>query len=147
MLKGTKAAELIKKAGGAKGAELAKNGTKKAASHKAVQTAVQSGIETGVDKAVGTVAAFATGGAAAAVKRRQDKRTERRYAVDLARQVGGTYSLNVIIGSDRHHVVWLADETPYRVVPELAKDTGPLAEMPDLKLFRGARRTPKPRKS
>jgi hypothetical protein len=45
-------------------------------------------------------------------KRKRDKRKERRDAADLARQVGGTFSLNVIIGSECYHVVWLGDETP-----------------------------------
>jgi hypothetical protein len=54
-----------------------------------------------VDKAIGAVFAFAGGGAAAAIKRKRDKREERRDAADLARQVGGTFSLNVIIGSER----------------------------------------------
>lgn len=148
MLKGIKAGELVKKAGGAKGVELAKNGTRKAANHKAVDKAFQKGIDKTVETAVGGVIGFATGGGAAAVvKRKRDKRKARRDAIDLARQVGGTFSLNVIIGSERHHVVWLADETPYRVMPELLKDSGPLDELPDLKLFSGARHKPKPQKS
>jgi hypothetical protein len=144
MLKGIKAGELLKKAGGAKGAELAKNGAKKAANHKAVDRAFQKGIDKTAEKAIAAVFSFATGGAVAATKRKRDKRKERRDAADLARQVGGTFSLNVIIGSERYHVVWLADETPYRVIPELPKDTGPLEELPDLKLFRGVRDKPKP---
>jgi len=143
MLKGIKAGELVKKAGGAKGAELAKNGAKKAANHKAFQ----KGIDMTAEKAIGAVFTFATGGAAAAVMRKRDKRKERRDAADLARQVGGTFSLNVIIGSERYHVVWLADETPYRVIPELPKDAGPLEELPDLRLFSGVRHKPKPQKS
>jgi hypothetical protein len=132
MLMGIKAGELVKKAGGAKAAELAK----KAAKHKAFQ----KGMDKTAEKAIGAVFTFATtGGAAAAIKRKRDKRKERRDAADLARQVGGTFSLNVIIGSDRYHVVWLADETPYRVIPDLPKDAGPLEELPDLKLFRGVR--------
>jgi hypothetical protein len=147
MLKGIKAGELVKKAGGAKGAELAKNGAKKAANHKAVDKAFKKGIDTSVDKAIGAVFAFAGGGAGAAIKRKRDKRKDRRDAADLARQVGGTFSLNVIIGSERYHVVWLKDETPYRVIPELPNDAGPVEELPDIKHFRGERRTPKPQKS
>ena len=136
MLKVIKAGELVKKAGGAKAAELAK----KAAKHKAVDKAFQKGMDKTAEKAIGAVFTFATtGGAAAAIKRKRDKRKERRDAADLARQVGGTFSLNVIIGSERYHVVWLADETPYRVIPDLPKDAGPLEELPDLKLFRGVR--------
>lgn len=148
MLNGIKAGELVKKAGGAKGAELAKNGAKKAANHKAVDKAFQKGLDTTAEKAMGAVFAFATGGgAAAAIKRKRDKRKERRDAADLARQVGGTFSLNVIIGSERYHVVWLGDETPYRVIPELPEDVGPVEELPDIKHFRGVRHTPKPQKS
>ena len=147
MLKGIRPGELVKKAGGAKGAELAKTGAKKAANHKAVDKAFQKGMDKSVEKAIGAVFAFTTGGAAAAIKRKRDKRKERREAGDLARQVGGTFSLNVIIGSERYHVVWLADETPYRVIPGLPKDAGPLEEQPDLKLFRGVRYKPKPQKS
>lgn len=136
MLKVIKAGELVKKVGGAKAAELAK----KAAKHKAVDKAFQKGMDKTAEKAIGAVFTFATtGGAAAAIKRKRDKRKERRDAADLARQVGGTFSLNVIIGSERYHVVWLADETPYRVIPDLPKDAGPLEELPDLKLFRGVR--------
>ena len=127
MLKGVKAGELVKKAGGIKGAELAKKGAKKVANHKAVQ----KGIDKAAEKAIGAVVTFATGGAAVALKRTRDKRKERRDAADLARQVGGTFSLNVIIGLERYHVVWLADETPYRVIPDLPKDAGPLEEVPD----------------
>jgi hypothetical protein len=147
MLKGIKAGELVKKAGAAKGAELAKNGAKKAANHKAVDKAFQKGLDKAADTAIGAVFTFATGGAAAAVKRKRDRRQERRDAADLARQVGGTFSLNVIIGSERYHVVWLADETPYRVIPGLPNDAGPLEELPDLKLFSGVRHKPKPQKS
>jgi hypothetical protein len=143
MLKGIKAGELVKKAGGTKGAELAKNGAKKVADHEGVQ----KGFDKAVEKAIGAVFTFATGGAAVAIKRKRDKSKERRDTLDLARQVGGTFSLNVIIGSERYHVVWLADETPYRVIPELPKDAGPLEEVPDLKLFRGVRHKPKPQKS
>lgn len=144
MLKGIKAGELVKKAGGAKGAEL----VKKAANHKAVDKAFRKGMYKSAEKAIGAVFTFATtGGAAAAIKRKRDKRKERRYAADLARQVGGTFSLNVIIGSERYHVVWLADETPCRVIPELPRDAGPLEELPDLKLFHGVRDKPKPQKS
>jgi hypothetical protein len=132
---------------GFKAGELVKSGAKKAASNKAVDRAVQNGLDKTADKAIAAVFGFATGGAAAAVKRKRDRRKERRDAADLARQVGGTFSLNVIIGSERHHVVWLADETPYRVIPQLPNDTGPLEELPDLRLFRGLRQTPKPRKS
>ena len=148
MLKGIKAGELVKKAGGAKGAELAKNGVKKAVDHKAFDKAFKKGIDKAADKAIGAVFTFATSGAAAAaIKRKLDKRKERRDAADHARQVGGTFSLDVIIGSERHHVVWLPDKTPYRVIPELPKDAGPLEELPDLKLFNGRRDKPKPQKS
>jgi hypothetical protein len=147
VIKGIKAGELVKKAGGAKRAELAKNGLKKAANHKAVDKAFQKGIDKTAERAISAAFTFATGGAAAAIKRKRDKRKERRDAADLARQVDGTFSLNVIIGSERYHVVWLADETPYRVIPELPKDVGPLEELPDLSLFRGARNKPKPQKS
>jgi hypothetical protein len=147
MPKGIKAGELVKKAGGAKGAELAKNGAKKLANHKAVDKAFQKGLDKTAETAIGAVFAFATGGAAAAIKRKRDKRKERRDAADLARQVGGTFSLNVIIGSERYHVVWFVDETPYRVIPELPKDAGPVEELPDLKHFRGVRHKPKPPKS
>jgi hypothetical protein len=147
MLKGIKAGELVKKACGAKGAELAKNGAKKAASHKAVDRAFQKGLDRTAETAIGAVFTFATGGATAAIKRKRDKRKERRDAADLARQVGGTFSLNVIIGSERYHVVWLGDETPYRVIPELAEDAGPVEELPDIKHFRGVRHKPKSRRS
>jgi hypothetical protein len=143
MLKGSTAAELVKKAGGARGAELAKNGAKKAANHKAFQ----KGIDKTAEEAIAAVFAFATGGAVAAIKRKRDKRKERRDAAGLARQVGGTFSLNVIIGPERYQVVWLADKSPYRVIPELPKDAGPLEELPDLKLFCGVRHKTKPQKS
>src|SRR4051812_10238242 len=100
MPKGIKAGELVKKAGGAKGAELAKKGAKKVANHKAVDKAIQKGLDKTADAAIGAVFTFATGGAAVAIKRKRDKRKERRDAADLARQVGGTFSLNVIIGSE-----------------------------------------------
>jgi hypothetical protein len=147
MLKGIKAGELVKKAGGAKGAELAMNGAKRAVNHKAVDGAFQKGLDTSTEKAIGAVFTFATAGGAAAIKRKRDKRKERRDAADLARQVGGTFSLNVIIGSERYHVVWLADKTPYRVVPDLPKDAGPVEELTDIKHFRGERHKPKPQKS
>jgi hypothetical protein len=147
MLKGMKAGELVKKAGGAKGAELAKNGAKKAANHKAVDGAFQKGLDATADRAIGAVFGFATGGAAAAFNRRRDTRKERRDAADLARQVGGTFSLNVIIGSERYHVVWLADTTPYRVIPDLPKDAGPMEELTDIKHFRGERHKPKSQRS
>jgi hypothetical protein len=112
------------------------------ANHKAVDKAFQKGLDKAADKAIGAVFTFVTGGAAVAIKRKRDKRKERRDAADLARQVGGTFSLNVIIGSERYHVVWLADETPYRVIPELPKDAGPVEELPDLTHFRGVRHSP-----
>jgi hypothetical protein len=117
------------------------------ANHKAVDKAFQKGLDKAADKAIGAVFTFVTGGAAVAIKRKRDKRKERRDAADLARQVGGTFSLNVIIGSERYHVVWLMDETPYRVIPELPEDAGPMEELPDLTHFRGVRHEPEPQKS
>jgi hypothetical protein len=145
MFKGLNAAELVKKVSGAKGAELAKSGAKKAAKHGAVDKAIQKGVDSTAEKAIAAAFTLAGGGATTAIKRKRDRRKERRDAVDLARQVGGTYSLNVLIGSDRHHVVWLEDETPYRVFPELNNGEA-LNELPDLKLFRGVRHRPKPPK-
>ena len=112
MIKGINAGELVKKAGGGKGAELAKNGVKRVADHKAVDRAFKKGIDKSADRVIAAAFAFATGGASAAIQRKRDKWKERRDAADLARQVDGTFSLNVIIGSERYHVVWLADETP-----------------------------------
>ena len=132
---------------GIKTGELVKNGAEKVANHKAVDKAFQKGLDKAADKAIGAVFTFVTGGAAVAIKRKRDKRKERRDASDLARQVGGTFSLNVIIGSERYHVVWLGDETPYRVIPELPEDAGPVEEMPDLTHFRGVRHKPEPQKS
>lgn len=129
---------------GVKVGDLVKDGAKKAVNHKAVDKAIQKGLDKTAEAAIGAVFAFATGGAAAAIKRKRDKRNERRDAADLARQVGGTFSLDVIIGSERYQVVWLEDETPYRVIPELPKDAGPLDELPDLEHFRGERHRPKP---
>jgi hypothetical protein len=147
MFKGINLGELVKLAGATKGAELAKNGAKKAAEHKAVDAALRKGIDKSAETAIGAVFGFATGGAGAAINRKRDKRRQRRDAADLAHQVGGTFSLNVIIGSDRHHVVWLADETPYRGIPDLPKGAGPLEEQHDLKLFCGVRHKPKPKKA
>lgn len=146
MLKGINASELAKKAGRSKGTEFAKNGAKNAVGRTSVDKAIQKGVDTAAEKAIGAAFAFATGGAAAGIKRKRDKRRERRDAVDLARQVGGTFSPNVIIGSARHHVVWLEDKTPYRVIPELPESAGPLEELPDIKHFCGVRREPKRRR-
>lgn len=143
MPKGINPGDLVKAAGSAKGAQLLKDGAQKAAHHKAVDKAFQKGMDKAADGAIGAAFGFATGGGAAALKRARDRRKERRDAADLARQVGGTYSLNVIVGSKRHHVVWLADGAPYRLMPEASKDAGPLAELSDLKHFCGERREPK----
>jgi hypothetical protein len=69
------------------------------------------------------------------------------YAADLARQVGGTFSLKVIIGSERYHVVGHPDKMPYRVIPDLPTDAGPMEELTVIKHFRGEYRKPKPQKS
>jgi hypothetical protein len=147
MPRGIIAGDLVNKAVAGRGAELVKSGAKTIANNKAVDKAFQKGFDKAAEAAIGAVFAFATGGAAAAYSRKRDKREARRDATDLARQVGGTFSLNVMIGSERYNVVWLADKTPYRVIPELPKDAGPLEELPDLKHFRGVRHEPKPQKS
>jgi hypothetical protein len=135
-----KAAKFVKEVagqGGAKGVALAR----KAANHKAVDKAVDKAVQGAADKAAAAVIGFATGGAGAAIARRRGKRANRRYVRDLARQVGGSYSYDVIIGSGRYCVVWI-DDAPYRVVPDLPESAGPLEELPDIQNFRGVRHKP-----
>ena len=125
--------------GSGNAANVVKEVAKKAANHKAVKKAGQ----VAVDKAAAAVVSFATGGAGSAIARRRGERANRRYVRDLAFQKGGTYSYDVIIGSGRYCVVWI-DDAPYRVVPDLPEDTGPLEELPDLQNFRGVRHKPAP---
>jgi hypothetical protein len=84
---------------GIKTGELVKNGAEKVANHKAVDKAFQKGLDKAADKAIGAVFTFVTGGAAVAIKRKRDKRKERRDAADLARQVGRH------LLAERHHRV------------------------------------------
>jgi hypothetical protein len=60
--------------------------------------------------------------------------------VDLARQIGGTYSTAIIAG-DRYCVVW-QQETPFDVFPALPKDLEPLAERRELQNYQGTRIKP-----
>src|SRR5205807_412336 len=91
---------LAKKAatnGGSKAMKLANQ----AAQHKSVKTATDKQV----DAIVKAVAGSVTAGGTAALTRRFAKRKNRRLAVDLARQVGGTYATAIIAG-DRYWVGW-----------------------------------------
>jgi hypothetical protein len=114
---------------------------KKAANHKAIEKARDKAVQ----QTAASVISFATSRGGATIVRRLARRADRRYVEDLARQVGGSYSYDVIIGPGRYCVVWI-DDAPYRVVPDLPKGTGPLEELPDLQNFCGARHKPRSRR-
>jgi hypothetical protein len=130
-----KALVLAKKAattGGSKALELAKQ----AAGSKSVKTTSNKQA----DAIVTAVAGSVTTGGTAALTRRLAKRKNRRLAVDLARQIGGTYSTAIIAG-DRYWVVW-QEETPFDVFPALPEGSEPLAERRELQNYQGTRMNP-----
>ena len=77
----------------------------------------------------------------AALTRPFANRKNRRLAVQLALQKGGTYDRAVIAG-DRYWVVWVQDKTPSFVYPPLPEDLGPLAERLELQNYQGNRIDP-----
>jgi hypothetical protein len=127
--------ELAKKAatsGGSKAAKIAKH----AAENKSVKTATERQL----DAVVTAVAASLTAGGTAALTRPFANRKNRRLAVQLARQIGGTYDRAIIAG-DRFWVVWQG-ETPFDVYPPLPESLGPLAERRELQNYQGVRIDP-----
>lgn len=126
---------LAKKAatnGGSKALELAKQATQR----KSVKTASNKQV----DAIVTAVAGSVTAGGTAELKRRLARRKNRRLAVDLARQIGGTYSTAIIAG-DRYWVVW-QQETPFDVFPALPQGSEPLVERRELQNYQGSRIKP-----
>lgn len=119
--------------GGGRAVELAR----RAAGSKPVKSA---GTKTG-EALVKSVAGAITAGGGATVARRIAERRNRRLAVDLAGQIGGTYSEGTVIAGDRYFVVWQG-ETPFDVFPALPKGLEPLAERRELQDYQGARSTP-----
>ena len=118
--------------GGGKAAKLAKQ----VAQNKSVKKA----IDKQVDAVVVSVAGVLTAGGTAALTRPFANHKNRRLAVQLARQIGGTYARAIIAG-DRYWVVW-QDDTPFEVYPPLPKDIGPLAERRELQNYQGIRIDP-----
>jgi hypothetical protein len=114
---------------------------KTAANNKAIVKVRDKFVQQAAAAAVG----YATRDAGAAIGRGRAKLSDRRYVRDLARQVGGSYSYDVIIGSGRYCVVWKGN-VPYRVVPDLPEGTGPWEELPDLQNFCGVRHEPRSRR-
>jgi hypothetical protein len=117
---------------GSKALQLAKQ----AARNESVKTAADKQF----DAIVKTVAGSVTAGGKAALSRGFATRKNRLLAVELARQIGGTYSRAVIAG-DRYWVVW-RDETPFEVFPPLPKGIGPVAERRELQNYQGRRIDP-----
>jgi hypothetical protein len=115
---------------GSKAVELAK--------HKSVKKAKDKQL----DAVVTAVAASVTAGGMAALRWPFANRKNRRLAVKMALQIGGTYSEEVIIAGDWYRVVWAQDETPFEVYPPLPEGIEPLAECRELKNFQGIRIDP-----
>jgi hypothetical protein len=112
---------------------------KQAAQNKSVKTATDKQL----DAVVTAVAAFVTAVGTAALRRPFANRKNRRLAVQLARQIGGTYARDrAIIAGDRYWVVWAQEGTPFEVYPPLPKGIGPLAERRELQNYQGIRIDP-----
>jgi hypothetical protein len=118
--------------GGRRAAKLAKQ----AAQNKSVKMATDTQVEAIVTAVAGSVAA----GGTAALTRPFARRKHRRLAVQLARQIGGTYARAIIAGS-RYWVVW-QDEIPFEVYPPVPEGIGPLAERRELQNYQGIRIDP-----
>jgi uncharacterized membrane protein YebE (DUF533 family) len=84
----------------------------KAAKHVVQNKSVKTAIDKQADAVVVEVAGAVTAGGVAALARPFANRKNRRLAVQLARQIGGTYARAIIAG-DRYWVVW-QDDTPSR---------------------------------
>ncbi len=111
--------------GGSKALALAKQ----AAQSKSVKTTSTKQA----DAIVKAVASSVTTGGTAALTRRLAKRKNRRLAVDLAQQIGGTYSPAIIAGL-RYWVVW-QQETPFDIFPPLPNGAGPMAQRRELQNY------------
>lgn len=131
-----KAVELAKKAAettGAKTLELLKKG----AGNKQVQKAATKAGE-GV---VASATAQATKGGTNFLTQRRAERKHKQLAIDLAGQIGGSFSERTVIAGERYFVVWRGNE-PIDTFPSLPKNLAPLTERPELQDFQGPRRSP-----
>jgi hypothetical protein len=124
-------------------AKQAANGRSKAAK-LALQAAQNKSVKTAtdaqVDAIVTAVADSVAAGGKAALTRPFANRRHRRLAVQLARQIGGTYARAIIAGS-RYWVVW-QDEIPFEVYPPVPEGIGPLADCRELQNYHGIRIDP-----
>jgi hypothetical protein len=109
---------------------------KQAAENKLVRTAFDKQL----DAVLTAEADSVTAGGKAALTRPFANRKNRRLAVHMALQIGGTYDLT-IIDDDWYWVVWQG-ETPFAAYPRLPEGLGPLAERPELKNYRRDRIDP-----
>jgi hypothetical protein len=114
---------------------LAKMVAMNGGSKLAKQVAQNESVKTATVAVGKTVAVAVTAGGRAALTRRFANRENSRLAVQMARQIGGTYA-RAIIARDRYWVVW-QDETPFEVYPPLPKGLGPLAERRELQNYQG----------
>ena len=123
---------VLEKIGGSTAGKLVKS----AAQNKSLKTATKKQVDAAVTDLAASVIADGT----AALTRPFANRKNRRLAVQMAGQIGGTYARPIIAG-DRYWVVW-QDETPFEAYPPLPEGLGPLAERRELQNYQGIRIDP-----